>query len=182
MTETRIHQLFEEAAEDMPVGPAPDLASFVQARQSRRRLVGVSVGLVGAAAASVVVVVSMAGGSPSGGPASSPSSPVQTTGDITLDCRNGQRSTSTWEAPGPYRRTPLAVGRLFTNPIADEHAIVQSVHGRSAQVILLRGNGTAWAELTLRFDAAKRWHLLGSESCPGRYVRTYWQHQAQLFD
>jgi hypothetical protein len=182
MTETRIRELFAEAAEDLPVGPAPDLASFVQARRSRRRLAGVSVGLVGAAAASVVVVVSIAGGSPSGGPAKSPSTPVQTSGTFTLDCRNGQRSMSTWEAAGPYRRTPLALGTLFTNPVANEHAVVQSVHGRSAQVILLRGDGTAWAELTLGHDAANRWHLLGSESCPGRYVRMYWQHQDGLFN
>ena len=177
MSETRIRDLFAEAAEYLPVGPAPDLASFVDARRSRRRLTTVSVGLAAAAAASLVVAVSMVDRSPTGGPAKSPGTPLQTTGSISLDCRNDQRSVSTWEGAGPYRHTPQAVARLFTNPVANEHAVMQSAGSRKARAILLRGDGTAWATLTLHDDPARGWYLSTTESCPGRYVRLYWQHQ-----
>ncbi len=180
MSETRIRDLFAQEAAALQVGPAPDLTSFVRARRSRRRLAIASVGLVAAAAVGVVVAVTTVGGQPIGGPAKSPVTPIQTTGPISLDCRNDLRSASTWEAPGPYRRTPLAVGRLFANPVANEQAVLQFVDDRSAKVILLRGNGAAWAELELGYDAAKGWHPLGSQSCPGRYVRMYWQHQPQF--
>jgi len=182
MTETRIRDVFSEAAEDITVGPPPELAGFIRARQSRRRLAVGSVGLVAAAAVGVVVAVTMVDGSPSGGPAESPSTPVQTTGKISLDCRTERRTASTWEGTGPYRRTPHALAKAFTNPVANEHAVLQSGDARRARALLLRGDGTAWATLDLRQDPDRGWYLYTAESCPGRYLRTYWQHQDHLFN
>jgi hypothetical protein len=131
-------------------------------------------------AASVVVAMTIVDDSPSGGPAKAPVTPYPTTGVIALSCRNDMRSLITWEALAPYRRTPLGLARLFTNPVAEEHAVVQSVDDRSARVILLRGNGTAWAKLALAYDPARGWYLGTADSCDGRYVRMYFQHQPQF--
>jgi hypothetical protein len=155
----------------------------VRLRRSRRRLATASIGVAAAAVASVVIGVSMLDASPGAGPTVSPNTPYPTTGSIALDCRSDKRHLATYYGSGLHRRTPHAVGTVFTNPVADEYAVVEWVRGSLSRVALFRGNGTAWAEVDLEHDAARGWwSVVSINSCEGRYVRKYWQHQDGVFD
>ena len=72
-------------------------------------------------------------------------------------------------------RVPMAIVPVVLESHRDFFA--SAVSAGADDVILLRGDGTAWAELNLLQNQAKLWYLYTHEGCAGRYLRMYWQHQ-----